>query len=260
MWKNASKLFLLSAVLILSACAVKQAPLPDYGVIDVREFLSSRNAISSIETTFSVVFERIDTEMRGDGALNLLKNGDLSMRVYSFGFLAFEMSARNGIITSNPPVERNPGVMLSSGLRDCLFWWDIEDFSLEEDENVYVLQNRKRSLWINKKTMLPVKQMVSLDDGRELMIRYDNPAHAGDLWYPSKIRIELAHYAVTLTIRDISFLTSDQTKVNRNSPDDRTVYGCGFGQISFKKGVVANGIDKPRRTVRALEYRPHCFS
>ena len=51
------------------------------------------------------------------------------MRIYSFGFLAFEMTAHNGIIKSKPPVDRNKGILLSSGLRDCLFWWDIKDIS-----------------------------------------------------------------------------------------------------------------------------------
>lgn len=254
MWKNVSTLFLVSALLILYSCAVKQTELPDYQGMDVQEVLSSRNDISSIETTFAITFEKDDTEMRGDGALNLLKNGDLSMRIYSFGFLAFEMTAHNGIIKSNPPIDRTKGIILSSGLRDCLFWWDIKDFSVEEDESGYILKNLTRSLWINRETMLPVKQNISLEDGRELMIRYENPDYAGALWYPSKIRIELARYTVTLNIREISFLPGDQSKINRDHPDDRTFYDVSFGQVAFKKGIVANGVDEPRGSVGAPEY------
>jgi len=254
MWKNVSTLFLVSALLILYSCAVKRTELPDYQGMDVQEVLSSRNDISSIETTFAITFEKDDTEMRGDGALNLLKNGDLSMRIYSFGFLAFEMTAHNGIIKSNPPIDRTKGIILSSGLRDCLFWWDIKDFSVEQDESGYILKNLTRSLWINRETMLPVKQNISLEDGRELMIRYENPDYAGALWYPSKIRIELARYAVTLNIREISFLPGDQSKINRDHPDDRTFYDVSFGQVAFKKGIVANGVDEPRGSVGAPEY------
>ena len=254
MWKNVSTLFLVSALLILYSCAVKQTELPDYQGMDVQEVLSSRNDISSIETTFAITFEKDDTEMRGDGALNLLKNGDLSMRIYSFGFLAFEMTAHNGIIKSNPPIDRTKGIILSSGLRDCLFWWDIKDFSVEEDESGYILKNLTRSLWINRETMLPVKQNISLEDGRELMIRYENPDYAGALWYPSKIRIELSRYTVTLNIREISFLPGDQSKINRDHPDDRTFYDVSFGQVAFKKGIVANGVDEPRGSVGAPEY------
>jgi hypothetical protein len=225
--------------------------------MDVQEVLSSRNDISSIETTFAITFEKDDTEMRGDGALNLLKNGDLSMRIYSFGFLAFEMTAHNGIIKSNPPIDRTKGIILSSGLRDCLFWWDIKDFSVEEDESAYILKNMTRSLWINRETMLPIKQMISLEDGRELMIRYENPDYAGALWYPSKIRIELARYAVTLNIREISFLPGFQSEINRDRPDDRTFYDISFGQVAFKKGIVANGVDEPRGSVGEFEDTPY---
>jgi len=225
--------------------------------MDVQEVLSSRNDISSIETTFAITFEKDDTEMRGDGALNLLKNGDLSMRIYSFGFLAFEMTAHNGIIKSNPPIDRTKGIILSSGLRDCLFWWDIKDFSVEEDKSAYILKNMTRSLWINRETMLPIKQMISLEDGRELMIRYENPDYAGALWYPSKIRIELARYAVTLNIREISFLPGFQSEINRDRPDDRTFYDISFGQVAFKKGIVANGVDEPRGSVGEFEDTPY---
>ena len=255
MWQSVSTLFLVSALLILYSCAVKRTELPDYQGMDVQEVLSSRNDISSIETTFAITFEKDDTEMRGDGALNLLKNGDLSMRIYLFGFfLAFEMTAHNGIIKSNPPIDRTKEIILSSGLRDCLFWWDIKDFSVEEDESGYILKNLTRSLWINRETMLPVKQNISLEDGRELMIRYENPDYAGALWYPSKIRIELARYTVTLNIREISFLPGDQSKINRDHPDDRTFYDVSFGQVAFKKGIVANGVDEPRGSVGAPEY------
>lgn len=259
MWKNVSKLFLLSALLILCSCVAKRPQAPDYSGIDLQELLSSRSTISSIDTTFSIVLEKDDTEMRGDGALNLLKNGDLSMRIYSFGFLAFEMTSNNGIIKSKPLVDRNRGVMLSSGLRDCLFWWDINNFSIEEDENRYLLQNTTRSLWINKRTLLPEKQRILLDDGRELLISYENPDYTGVLWYPAKIRIELARYVVTLNIREISFLPGDQSEIYRHRPDDRTVYGLDFGQITFKQSVVADGIDKSRRSVGAFEDTPHRF-
>jgi hypothetical protein len=54
--------------------------------------------------------------------------------------------------------------------------------------------------------MLPVRQTVSLEDGRELDIFYENPEVSDDIWYPSKIRIELLRYAVVLRIKDISFI------------------------------------------------------
>lgn len=205
MWKTVSKLFLISALIFLYSCAAKRVEMPVYEGKDVRETLSSKRNISSIETTFSITFEKEDTEIRGSGVLNISRNGDMSMRVYSFGFLAFEMTSKNGVIKSAPAIDKSKSTILSYGLRDCLFWWDLKDFKLNEKENYLVITNQERELWLDKKTALPKKQMIFLEDGRELSVYYDDPVKAGDLWYPSKIRIELARYAVTLIVKDISF-------------------------------------------------------
>jgi len=205
MLKIVSRLFFLSIILLLLSCAAKRVEMPVYEGVDFREILSSRNNISLIDTTFSITFEKEDTEIRGDGVLKVLKNGDMTMRVYSFGFLAFEMKSQNGVIKTIPVIDRNKGTILTNGLRDCLFWWDMKDFEIEESESDYLLRNLTRMLWIDKKTIFPKKQIISLEDGRELDIFYENPEKSGDVWYPSKIRIELSRYAVTLRIKDISF-------------------------------------------------------
>jgi hypothetical protein len=188
--------------------------MPVYEGIDVADALHSKDSISVIETVFSIIFEKDDTEIRGEGVLNISRNGDLNLRVYSFGFLALELTSENGVIKSVPVIDRTRGIILTYGLRDCLFWWDIEDFEVvasgdspgrDEKEGIYLLKNLSRTLWINRKTMFPIKQTVSLEDGRELIFYYENPEKADDIWYPSKIRIEFSKYSVTLKIKDISF-------------------------------------------------------
>ncbi len=217
MLKIVSTLFLLSTLLFSYSCATKRVELPVYEGINVREVLSSKNNISAIDTTFSIVFEKDDSEIRGDGVVAISRNGDITMRIYSFGFLAFELTSENGNIRSNPVIDRNKRTILIYGLRDCLFWWDMRDFEVEEKETHYLLKNITRQVLIDKKTMFPVKQIVSLEEGRELNIFYENPEKAGDIWYPSKIRIELSKYAVTLKIKDISFILDIQAKINSNS-------------------------------------------
>ena len=206
MLRIVSTLFLLSSISFLFSCTAKRVEMPVYEGIDIKDVLSSKNNISAIETTLSIIFEDDNTRIRGDGVLNVSRNGDLSMRVYSFGFLAFEMTSENGTIKSAPMIDRNKGTILTYGLKDCLFWWDIKDFEIEEKENNYLLKNLTRKLWIDRKTMFPVKQIISLEDGRELNISYENPEKVNDIWYPSKIRIGLLNYSVTLKIKDISFV------------------------------------------------------
>jgi hypothetical protein len=52
-----------------------------------------------------------------------------------------------------------------------------------------------------------MRQVISLEDGNELDMSYEDPEKAGDIWYPAKITIELSRYYVTLKIKDISFIT-----------------------------------------------------
>jgi hypothetical protein len=205
MWKTVSTLCLLSIILFSFACAKKRIELPDYEGVDVRDVFSARSDISSIETTFSVTFEKDGTEVKGEGVLNISKNGDMSMRAYSFGFLVFQITSEDGIVRSFPEMDRSRGTLLTYGLRDCFFWWDMEDFEIEEKTDHYFLDNSIRKLWMDRKTMLPSKQSVALSDGRELIMYYEQPEKSGEIWYPAKIRIELSKYAVILKIRKILF-------------------------------------------------------
>ncbi len=209
MSKIVSKLFLVSVLIILSACAPKRVEVPSYEGVDVGDALSARKSIFAIDTTFSITFEKEDTEIKGDGVANISRSGDMNMRLYSFGFLAFELSSVNGVVKSSLAVDKNKALILTYGLRDCLFWWDIKDFEKKEQEGNFILTNSQRRIWIDGKTMLPVRQVISLEDGKELNISYENPDKIGGSWYPSKIRIELSRYAVTLRIKDMAFLSEN---------------------------------------------------
>ncbi len=209
MLKVLSRLFSLSSTLVfLLSCVTKRVEIPVYEGIDVRDVLSAKNNISAIDATFSIIFEKNDSEMRGEGVLNISRNGDLNLRVYSFGFLALEVISEKGIIKSNPRINKSKGKLLTQGLRDCLFWWDIQDFEIDEKDGTYLLKNLSREIWLDKKTVLPIKQKVSLEDGKELTITYEDVEKMGDVWYPSTIKIELSQYSVTLKIKEILFTTA----------------------------------------------------
>jgi hypothetical protein len=207
MLKSISKLFWVSIVLFFVSCAPKRIEMPSYEGKAFRDVLSDMNSVSQIEAKFSISFEKNDTEMRGDAALNISSGGDMSLRVYSLGFLAMELTSENGAVKSNPRLDRNKTVILTKGLRDCLFWWDIKDFTIEDGSDYFLLENPVRRIWVDKKTFLPKRQDIFFEDGRELTIYYDNPARENTMWYQSKIRIELSKYSVTLTVKNISFKT-----------------------------------------------------
>lgn len=213
MLKNVLALFLVSLLLCFMACAPQKAVIPAFEPKSLDELLSEKKGISEIDSSFEIVFKKPDTEISGNGFLNIHENGNLSLRVYSIGLLMMELSSKNNIIKSKPRLSKNRRITLTQGLRDCFFWWDIKDFTVSNmDAGFYLLENRKRSLWIDKKTSLPVKQNIRFDDGKELNIFYDNPAEENGIWYQSRIRIELSKNTVILIIKNISSKNSSNSQ------------------------------------------------
>ncbi len=205
MLMNALRLFWVSLLVTMAACAPARVVAPSLEGRDLREYLSARNGISEIETQFSILFERNDSDMRGDAALTISKNGDMSLRVYSLGFLAMEVSSKDGVTKSRPHLDKGRTDLLTRGLRDCLFWWDVGDYTITDEGARYVVRNAEREIWLNKKTLLPERQRIWLDDDKELTVSYSDPEERNGVWYQSKIRIELMKYSVTLRVKEMAF-------------------------------------------------------
>lgn len=199
---------MISIVMLSTACAtgkVEMGEMPSYEGRAFSDLLSEKSDINDIEMKFSVLFEKKDSEVRGDAALEISRAGDISLRVYSLGFLAMELTSRDGLVRTNPALDRGKKLILTRGLRDCLFWWDIVDFSLNEDDNHYLLSGPDRDIWIDKKTFLPARQNIYFEDGKILNVYYDSPKKEDDIWYQSKIRIEYLQYSVTFTVKHMAF-------------------------------------------------------
>ncbi|MHB8881948.1 MAG: hypothetical protein ACYC69_10630 [Thermodesulfovibrionales bacterium] len=210
---NALKLFCLS-LLLLASCAHQQVDqqaemaAPSFPGGSLTEALAEKKAVTDLEALFSIVFEKNDSTIMGDGALTISKTGDMSLRVYSMGFLAMELTSKDRTVKSSPRLDPDRTLILTEGLRDCLFWWNPGSDTITEDNGHYRIRGADREVWLDKDSFLPIRQTVSLPDGKELRIFYDNPARGNKVWYQSRIRIELDSYAVTLFVRDISVKNS----------------------------------------------------
>lgn len=191
-------------LLFLTSCTTKRIELPNYEGLDVREVIAERNGIESVAATFSVEFEKNDSTITGDAALELTDNS-LDLRIYSLGFLVAEVTEADGVVKSNPELNRNKSMLLVDGLRNGIFWWRIRDYDVEEQHGMYQLRNSWQRILIDKKTMLPTYQSIELDNSRELRIFYEDPLSSGKFWYPSRMKIELSGYVVRLQIKSISF-------------------------------------------------------
>ncbi len=195
---------LCSVFFLLLSCSPKRVEMPTFEGVDVRDELSKKERIQSVTSTFHIEFERDGSIIRGDAALRLTADS-LDLQVYSFGFLVAEITSNHDFTTSNPTIEGSRLLMLIEGIRDSFFWWSIKDPSIREDRDTYRISNSWRRLFVNKKTMMPEKQVIELEDGGQMNIFYDEPAFFDGAWFPSKMRIELSRHSVNLVVKTLSF-------------------------------------------------------
>lgn len=202
-------LFCASIIFQLFSCA---SP-PRAGRIEIQSYegslyerIRSFEGIRSIKATFSIGFDRGDgVVIKGDGILDLSEDA-LDLQVYSMGFLVAEVNADNTGVRSNPSVNKNRLIMLVDGLRNSFFWWDIKGYDLKDEEDHYIIRNSWKRLTIDKKTMMPLNQVIDLEDGKHLDVSYYEPSDINGFPFPSRIKIELSSYAVELRIKDITLI------------------------------------------------------
>jgi len=197
-------LFLSSLFFLLMSCATKRVEIPTYEGVDVLSVLSGKETVKGIDSHFSIEFEKDGSAMRGEAVLKVTHES-LDLQVYSLGFLVAEVISNDAGTKSAPPLDRSRLLMLVDGIRNSFFWWSIKNPEIKEDDGAYRVGNSWRRLLLNRKTLMPEKQTIELEDGRELTVVYDEPVLMEGGWFPSKMRIELANRSVSLKIKSLSF-------------------------------------------------------
>ena len=205
LWRGGKSLVLCIFLFLAMSCATKRVEIPTYEGIDPRDALAGRDSVQSMRSTFAIEFERDGGLIQGEGALTLTADG-LDLRVYSLGFLVAEVVSDGGVTRSTPALDRNRTALLVEGLRNCFFSWSLRSYEVREEDEAYLAWNSWRKLLINKRTLLPERQTIELEDGRELIITYEEPALFDREWFPSRLRIELARYSVSLTIKTLAII------------------------------------------------------
>jgi hypothetical protein len=195
-------LLLLACFLALS-CSTKRVEIPSFEGVTLEDELARRCAVEALTSTFSIEFEKDGGVIKGDAVLKLTPE-TLELRVYSLGFLVAEVTADETTATSEPPIDKNRIALLVEGLRNSFFWWSIRNGEIREEENLYRVRNSWRRVYISKKTFLPERQVIELEDGRELDVMYGEPDRISGIWFPSRMRIGLSRYSVNLKIKTLS--------------------------------------------------------
>lgn len=214
--------FILSLLLSFS-CATKQVNIPIYNGFKLEDVISEHKKINSIEALLSIEFDRGDNIMSGDAFVNIGQDR-LDMRLYYLGFLAGEVREENSIIKSNPKLDPYRLTILVDGLKNSFMWWKSNDFIIEERKDFYVLKDTNKIIFINKQSLLPIKQTILILNGEELNIFYDEPVRYvpeneeknnvlnGGLnstfpfWYNSRLTITYKNYLLKIRIKSYSII------------------------------------------------------
>jgi hypothetical protein len=188
--------------------------MPSYEKVSLNEALAELKKTTTIDAVLSVEYEKDDIMMSGDAALMLSEN-KLDLKLYYLGFLYGEVKEENGVVKSKPLLNRNKSILLVEGLKNSFFWWNIKDYTISEKEDMYELKNSTRQILISKKTMLPVQQIIKINNTDELKISYDSPAKIKtdeanspnpplSQWYQSHLKIEFKKYLVRIEVKSYS--------------------------------------------------------
>jgi hypothetical protein len=200
-------------MLLLISCAPQTRPAgPNFGSLSLDDAIARYKKISSIKSVLGIEYEKNDATMSGDGAL-FVSPEKLTLRIYYLGFLQGEIYQDKEVVKTNPKLDRYKSAILINGLKSSLFWWNISDYTRTETDDSYELRNNNRKVVIDKNTLLPTEQTLTLDNGDILTITYGKPERrltedgkAIDVgsplgWYPSRLRIELKHYVVRISVK-----------------------------------------------------------
>ncbi len=195
----------------LQGCAKRQVLTPDYRGYDLRMLIDELKEVASIESALEVQYERGDALMNGDMFVKADKE-DMVLRFYYMGLPAGEIVQKDGIVKGTLKIGKAKAEMLIEGLKSSIFWWNSEYDETFETEGAYILRGIGREVVIDKKTMLPINQRVTLANGEIINIAYsvpsqlypEGPPKRPTDWYQSEMLIEYRDYRVRAKITSLT--------------------------------------------------------
>lgn len=177
--------------------------MPSYEGIELKDILAEKGNIRSLKSTFTVAFDGNGNFGRGDAVLNLTPE-DLDLQIYSHGFLVAEVASNKDFTKSIPALDSKKLAMLVDGLRNSFLWWTVKDYDIEDRADSYRVSNPWRILTINKKTMLPERQFLELEDGRQIEVLYAEPEFVDGIWFPTEMHIGMGSKSVSIKVKALS--------------------------------------------------------
>lgn len=226
--------YCLLLIVFMMGCAPRAvSPPPDKDIpgyeekdLTLEEIVTiARDDVDTLKIIAGINIEKDDKPHLYIDALILMKRpGWLHIRAYKFGmpvgnFLlkeneAYSLSTGNGSSLS----EKFPRNLkeFSKELYRSVFWWEgltisdcrfeISDCSgntvMTKNEKEYIIKTESREIRIDKSTLLPVSQEVTVSS-KKILILYDEHKKEGNFRYPLSVKIEAGNYRVSIRVEKL---------------------------------------------------------
>jgi len=210
MSKKLFKLFFISSLLVVTACAPKLlvAPPPVYEdtALSLDEILEKASGdTEAIKAITEIEILKNNEHYDSISASVLVKMPDWAhVRMYKFGMLVKDfvvMGDRVYVLSGKggPNLKK-----FSKEFHNAIFWWDdIQEGVLYSNGPEYIIRARNKEVHIDKATLLPLRQRLVAFE-RNIEITYGVPKEEKDgYWHPSVINILAGDFSFTVNLKKL---------------------------------------------------------
>jgi hypothetical protein len=210
MLKKLFKLFFISFLLVVTACAPKPVLAPPSAYEEITLSLDEILEKASGDTVALKAITEIEIRKNNEhydsiSASVLVKMPDwVHVRMYKFGMLVkdfvvmgdslYVLSGKGG-----PDLKK-----FGKEFHNAIFWWDdIQEGVLYSNGPEYIIRARNKEVHIDKATLLPLKQSIVAFE-RDIEIVYKEPKEEKDgYWHPSVINILAGEFSFTVKLKKL---------------------------------------------------------
>ena len=210
MSKKLFKLFFISFLLVITACATKPAVAPpsvyEETAMSLDEILmKARGGTEALKAITEIDVRKNNEHYDSISASVIVKMPDwIHIRMYKFGILVKDfvvMGDRLHVLSGKGGPDLKE---FGREFHNAVFWWDdIQEGVLYSNGPEYIIRARNKEVRIDKATLLPLEQRL-IAFKRNIEMTYGEPMEEKDgYWHPSVINIVAGEFSFTVRLKKL---------------------------------------------------------
>lgn len=188
--QQAFRFTLLVFFLFFAACVPKLKPVqvPEYKGT-VQEFFQENSIWEGLSGSFELLLKKPGGQVLAADSFIETGPEKITMRFYRLGFPVGELE------------EKNPRYRaLEEAIRYGLLWWQVNSYALDRYEETYTIKTDRRSLIMDRKTLVPMSQTIYIPGEGTVYVRYSDYRRLETLWFPYQMEITYGGYELDLKV------------------------------------------------------------